>query len=97
MALEKELRVLHLDQHVTRRECHTGPDLSFRDLKGPPNTLHTHLIHIPYTHNDTHLCKAIPPNSTTPCGPIGAIFFQTTTAPVTHQDPTPLYKGIHYY
>lgn len=32
MVLEKELKVLYFDGQVTGEECHTGPDLSFRDL-----------------------------------------------------------------
>lgn len=32
MVLEKELKVLYFDGQATGEECHTGPDLSFRDL-----------------------------------------------------------------
>jgi hypothetical protein len=38
MVLEKELKVLHLDEQAARSEYYTRPGLSIIDLKAPPHS-----------------------------------------------------------
>ena len=67
MALEKELKVLHLDPKTTGSELRYWASLEQRKPQIP----------LPNQHTSSN--KATPPNSATPCEIIGANSIQTTT------------------
>lgn len=66
MVLEKEPRVLHLDQHTAERKRVTETSLSIETYKPPPVTH--------FFPKDQVYC-----NKVNPYEPVGGIFIQTTT------------------
>ena len=81
MMLERQPKVLCLDQQAARvnQKRHWA---WFQFLKPQCSPPVTHFLQ----KGHTYFNKATPPNSATPCGPIGAIFYSNTHRQFEHEE-----------